>query len=243
MKPYIQISLRTKIETTEWSVGKKLLESLSFDSSLLAPEYISHNADKVTELFEGDSHAEKMWAEKICIRANGSLSELFDNFAWKRQKSVKSKGSISHTMRNLRNQIVPGGVHLNSKFSDKVNWFRLFKSWCEIFSPQLGMLHYFTEPELGPHEVNESFQIGSFNAMLKPDVPNAGWAMFYGNEFAEKVDMERIFHGGFPIERMGDGYLVRVTENIQDVARDFELFAQRRLELKGLFPDGFFLIQ
>ncbi|WZB69753.1 hypothetical protein WJ968_27210 [Achromobacter xylosoxidans] len=103
------------------------------------------------------------------------------------------------------------------------------------------MLHYFTEPELGVHEVNESFQIGSFNAALKPDIPNVGWAMFYGNEFAEKVDAEGIFRAGFPIEKMGDGYLVRVTESIQDVARDFELFAERRIELKGFFPGGFFL--
>ncbi|MFG0233429.1 hypothetical protein [Achromobacter sp. 413638] len=240
-QPYIQISLRTKIETDGWDVGRKLLASLYVDSSFLAPEYVSHNADKVTEPFEGELHAERLWSEKICIRANGTLSELVDNFAWKRKRSVRNTGYVSHTIRNIRNQIVPGGVHLNSKFSEKIEWFQLFKTWCEIFPPQLGMLHYFTEPELGVHEVNESFQIGSFNAALKPDIPNVGWAMFYGNEFAEKVDAEGIFRAGFPIEKMGDGYLVRVTESIQDVARDFELFAERRIELKGFFPSGFFL--
>ncbi len=103
------------------------------------------------------------------------------------------------------------------------------------------MLHYFTAPELQPNMVNDSFQIGSFNAALKPDVPNAGWAMFYGNEFAESVDADRITNAGFPIEKIGDGYLVRVTENIQDIVTDFRMFAHRRTELKSLFPEGFFL--
>lgn len=132
-------------------------------------------------------------------------------------------------------------MHLNSAYSDKIDWYNLFKVWCEIFPPQLGMLHYFTAPELQPNMVNDSFQIGSFNAALKPDVPNAGWAMFYGNEFAESVDADRITNAGFPIEKIGDGYLVRVTENIQDIVTDFRMFAHRRTELKSLFPEGFFL--
>lgn len=147
-----------------------------------------------------------------------------------------------HTFRNIRNKIVPGSARLNSVFSDKIDWYELFKTWSEIFPPQLGMLHYFTEPELGPNEVHNSFQIGSFKAALKPEVPDSGWAMFYGNEFAEKVDADRIANAGFLIEKIGDGYLVRVTNDIQDIAADFQLFAQRRVELKSLFPEGFFLV-
>ncbi len=104
------------------------------------------------------------------------------------------------------------------------------------------MLHYFTEPELGPHELHNSFQIGSFKAALKPEVSNAGWAMFYGNEFAEKVDAERIAKAGFLVENIGEGYLVRVTEDIQDIVRHFPLFAEKRAELKSLFPEEFFLV-
>lgn len=241
MKPYIQIAVRTKMETVGWDVGSQLLESLCLNGGLLAPEYISHNADKITEPFEGKSQAERLWAEKTSIRANGSLSDFFLDFAWKRKKSVKCSGRICHMSRNIRNQIVPADIFLNSIFSDKVDWYQLFKVWCEILPPQLGMLHYFTEPELEPHMVNDNFQIGSFNAALKPDVPNAGWAMFYGDEFAEKFDAERIAKAGFPIEKIGDGYLVRVTEDIQDIVRDFQLFAQKRAELKSLFPEGFFL--
>lgn len=241
MKPYTQISVRTKIETVGWDVGSQLLESLYLNGGLLAPDFVSHNADKITEPFEGKEQVERLWAEKASIRANGSLSDFFLDFAWKRKKSVKCSGRISHMSRNVRSQIVPADVCLTSAFSEKIDWYCLFKVWCEIFPPQLGMLHYFTEPELQPHMANDSFQIGSFNAALRPDVPNAGWAMFYGNEFAEKVDADRIANAGFPIEKIGDGYLVRVTEDIQDVVADFRMFAHRRAELKSLFPEGFFL--
>ncbi len=242
MKSYILISLRTKIETIDWDSGSQLLDSLNLYNGLLAPEFVSHNPDRVTDQLEGLSHAKGLWAEKISIRVNGSPSEYFDSFAWKRKKSVKSTGSVSHTMINARNQVVPGSVCLNSVFSDKIDWYQLFKTWSGIFSPQLGMLHYFTEPELGPHERYKSFQVGSFKAALKPEVPNSGWAMFYGDEFAEKVDLDRIASAGFPIEKVGDGYLVRVTNDIQDIVADFQLFSLRRVELKSLFPEGFFLV-
>ncbi|CAB3744430.1 hypothetical protein [Achromobacter denitrificans] len=241
MKPYIQISIRTNIETVDWDVGSRLLESLYSNEGLLSPEFVSHNVDKVKEPFEGGAQAELFWAEKASIRANGSLSDFFLDFAWRRKRSVKSSGNVIHTFRNIRNKIVPGSARLNSVFSDKIDWYQLFKTWSEIFPPQLGMLHYFTEPELGPHEVHNSFQIGSFKAALKPEVPDSGWAMFYGDEFAEKVDADRIASAGFPIEKIGDGYLVRVTNDIQDIVADFQLFAQRRVELKSLFPEGFFL--
>lgn len=241
MKPYVQISVRSKIETVGWDVGSQLLESLYLSDGLLAPEFVSHNADKINVPFEGKEQAEGLWAEKTSIRANGSLSDFFLDFAWKRKRAIKCSGRISHMSRNFRNQIVPADIFLNSAYSEKVDWYHFFKVWCEIFPPQLGMLHYFTEPELQPHMLNDSFQIGSFNAALRPDVPNAGWAMFYGNEFAEKVDAERIADAGFPIEKIGDGYLVRVTNDIRDVVADFQLFTQRRTELKSLFPEGFFL--
>ena len=88
MKPYIQISVRSKIETVGWDVGSQLLESLYLNDGLLTPEFVSHNADKITEVFEGKEQAERLWAEKASIGANGSLSDFFLDFSWKRKKSV-----------------------------------------------------------------------------------------------------------------------------------------------------------
>lgn len=243
MKPYIQISIKTKSATVGWGVGEKLIDSLSLNGGLLLPEQVSHNADKFTEPFIGKAASEGVWASKAAIRVNGSLSDFYQDFAWRRKKAIKSSGSVVHTSQNVRGQIVPGSARLNSACSEQIDWYALFSLWCEVFPPQLGMLHLFSEPELGSHEKNNSFQIGSFNAALKPDVPNIGWAMFYGDEFAQEVDSDKIAASGFPIEKIGNGYLVRVTNSIQDVASDFSLFSKRRAELKSLFREYFFLIK
>jgi len=242
MKTYIQIAIRTKAETIDWGVGERLIDSLSLSGGLLLPEQISHNADKFTEPFLGKNSCESAWASKASIRTNGALSDFYQDFAWKRKKTIKSSGSVVHTSRNSRGQLVPGSISLKAASSEKADWYLLFKAWCEIFPPQLGMLHLFTSPELKPAEKNGSFQIGSFNSALKPDVPNIGWGMYYGDDFAQEVNADRIAASGFPVERLGNGYLVRVTGNIQDVANDFSFFSRRRAELKSLFRDDLFLI-
>jgi hypothetical protein len=241
MKPYVQIAIRTKSETSGWSVGEALLATLSQDGGLLVPEQVSHNADKFVESFMGVAASEAWWASKAILRVDGVSSDFHQDFAWRRKTTIKSTGSVVHTMRNARGRLVPGSVHFRSAISERVDWYSLFKAWSEVFPPQLGMLHLFSKPELGPDTKNKSFQIGSFRAALNPVVPDMGWAMVYGDEFAEEVDVERIAASGFPIEKLNNGYLVRVTENIQDVASDFLLFSQRRAMLKSLFRKDFFL--
>ncbi|WP_454834558.1 hypothetical protein [Pseudomonas lini] len=243
MKPYIQIAIRTRAETISWGVGEKFIDSLSLGGDLLVPEQVSQNADKFIEPFMGKAASEGVWASKASIRVNGTLSDFYQDFAWRRKKTIKCSGNVVHTARNARGQLVPGAVSFRSACSEKVDWYSLFKAWCGVFPPQLGMLHLFSEPELGSHEKNNSFQIGSFNSALKPDVPNIGWAMFYGDEFAEEVDADRIAASGFPVEKLSNGYLVKVTKNLQEVTSDFPLFSKRRAELKSLFREDFFLIK
>lgn len=239
----MQVSIRTKIDTFEWGVGERFISSLYEGGGVILPEQISHNADKFVDLFAGKAGCESYWAGVGSVRVNGATSPFYEDFAWRRKKVVKSTGYVRHKSTNARAQVVPGAINFRSACSDKVNWYLLFKTWCEIFSPQLGCLHLFAGVELDPKRKNDSFQIGSFNAALKPDVPNIGWAMFYGEEFAKAVDVGRIAEAGFPIEEINGGYLVRVTECIQDVVSDFPFFSMRRAELKALFQEGFFLSQ
>ncbi|PIF91057.1 hypothetical protein CLU86_1956 [Acidovorax sp. 62] len=241
MNSYVELAIRTKTETIDWKNGERLLESLGLNGEWLLPGRISNNVDRFTEPFLGKVSCEKYWASRASVKYNGVSTDFYLDFAWKRSRSLKSMGSVVHTTRNMRGQIVPGSISLSSVYSEKVDWLSLFREWCDIFPPQIGMLHIFTPPELGVHEMNNSFQIGSFNSALKPDVPNIGWGMFYGNEFSDEVHADAISASGFSIEKMGDGYLVRVTSSIQDVVDNFPFFSQRRAELRRVFRDGFFL--
>lgn len=243
MKPYIKISIRTKIETTDWAVGEKFIDSLGLEGGLLIPELISHNADRFRDPFMGKALCRDVWASKVLMRGGGFLLDYFQDFAWKRRRFITSKGRVAHTKKDIKDQLVPGSISFYAAFTDKVDWHGLFKTWCEIFPPQLGMLHVFAGPELAPSAKYDSFQIGSFNALLKPEVPNIGWAMVYGDEFAQEVNVRRIVEAGFVIENIGNGYLVRVTDSINDVVDDFWQFSRRRAELKKLFRDGFFLAE
>jgi len=243
MKSYIQISIRTKIDTSEVTLGERLIGSLLECGDYLAPEQVSHNADRITEPFSvaAQDAFQEMWASVASLRANGSLFDFYQDFAWRRKRAVKSSGTVSHTLINARGQLVPGNISFRAQWSRRVDWYSLFKSWCGIFPPQLAMLHLFDGPELSPERKNNSFQIGSFNSALHPDIPGIAWAMFYGNEFADEVDLRSLVNAGFQVDGMGGGHLVRVTEDIGDVSRNFGAFFARRAQLRKLFREGFFL--
>jgi len=84
--------------------------------------------------------------------------------------------------------------------------------WSEIFPLQLGLLHYYRETK--PHFIppnakfeEDDIRLGTY---IDPIPSDAGWAMYYGDEFAEKVNVAKISAAGFPIEKIGNGYLVRM---------------------------------
>lgn len=97
MKPYIQIAIRTKLETNNWALGEKIIESLERRDGRLVPEQVSHNADRFADSYPGKFSCQDWWASKAMLRVGGVLSEFDQDFAWKRKTSIKSVGRISHT--------------------------------------------------------------------------------------------------------------------------------------------------
>ena len=246
-KPCIDIRIRTRAETSDWAYGKQFLQSLYRWGDLLVPDRMSHNPDNFSneeaEPFTGVDEAEKKWALDISRSYDGVFLKLHQWFAWRRRKNLKYLGWITHKQMNVKGDLLPGSIKFTSGYSEKVDWLSLFREWCEIFPLQLGLLHYYKETK--PHFIppNAKFEEPDirFNALINPDIDDAGWAMYYGDEFAEKVDAAKISAADFPIEKIGNGYLVRITENIEDV-NDFAAFTKRREEHRKLFPKGFFVV-
>ena len=262
MKPKLHIAIRTCEETVSWEFGRRFLGVLMDAGDPLRPQRIATFAEtnfrnKKTEFIDVDG-CEPFWAQTASYRMNDTPHEYIGNFLWRRRKTVKSDGSFSHTTRNMYLNLLPGRVNLDGAWHKAVGWGKLFRDWCVVMPPQIGMLHVVTAPERFELEIRDvteqteeeerfiggwqDFRFGSFGALLKPEIPNIGWAMFYGGQFAGEVDEDAISGAGFPIERIGDGYLVQVTESIHDVVDDFALFSRRRAELKSLFRDGLFTI-
>ena len=78
---------------------------------------------------------------------------------------------------------------------------------------------------------------------MESSVPNLGWANFFGDEFAQLVDVARLQAQGCATERIGDGYLLTVTDSLFDVHDDFAKFSARRALLKQQFAGDFFQIR
>ena len=153
---------------------------------------------------------------------------------------MKSSGYVTHTKRNVKSQIVPGEISFTSDYTSKVDFYELFKSWCCIFPPQVGMLHFFVEEELNDLGEYNNFRLGSFGSSLNPKIFGIGWVMYYGPDFCGNIDIGKLEEAGFFVEEVGEGIIVRVTKNIEDVNDDFPIFSMRREEMKKYFPKNFF---
>jgi hypothetical protein len=168
---------------------------------------------------------------------------LQNDFAWKRRKRIACLGYVYHGFVNLRREVIPGLLNLRADPHPEVDWLALFKQWCEICPPQLAMLHHFTPTELADRQLGAAyFQAGSLGKSDNPRFHNAAWAMYFGEGMAQHVDTPALQAAGFLVESMPHGYLVRITPDLADVARDYAAFAERRAELKQHFPPGFFLM-
>jgi hypothetical protein len=241
-KPYIVMAIRTHQDTSSWSVGRQLLDAQIAAHPLLMPHYVSNDADNCREPLTDGAKAEQLWNAQHPVAGHGNDVVLRQNdFAWKRRKRIACLGYVYHGFVNLRGHRIPTSLNLTADPHPEVDWLALFKQWCGICPPQLAMLHHFTPTEQADRQLGAVFfQAGGLGKPDNPQFRNAAWAMYFGEGMAQHVDAPALQAAGFLVEPMPHGYLVRVTPDLADVARDYAAFAERRAELKQHFAPGFF---
>lgn len=238
----LRISVKTNFDTANWIVGSQVLSVFSERGSKLIPESLFQWESKISN-FESVPACEKYWAQMATMQVQGSKMEFPIGLRWKRKKVAKYDAEISHTHKNMKGEQIDGSLIVQAEFNSKVDWLSVFREACLAMRANYALLHVFHESETVNVRSGTSESYFLSGVLHRGMIPNIGWSVFYGEEFAGSVDVDRIASAGFPIEKIGSGYLVRVTENIQDVVNDFPLFSRRRAELKALFREGFFLIQ
>lgn len=273
MGSLMQNKLVAKIQTLNdihsWDIGGSLLQSV-FKVEKLKPQRVAtfgevtakHGFD-VETLGDCQYH----WASKTTMRLDGSPREFFQSFHWRRSKVAKSQGMVTFPSTNLKGTRLSGGLFFESQFKKEIDWRSIFSTWCSVLTPYGAILHPaidLEQPVRNRRDVREytlddeisqnawslfstgtfhcEFRAGEVNSLVA-GLTNLGWASFLGGEHAHEVDEAAISAAGFPVQRIGDGYLVQVTDDINDVTNDFTLFSKRRAELKSLFRDGLFLIK
>jgi hypothetical protein len=244
LKKNISFNILCSIDTKPWSVGYRVLSAFVQNGERFVPEYLLSLGSKQGDFVDVAS-CERLWAYDARVTGLGDPYLMTIGMDWKRMQSAQYAARFSHSDIHNPNKIRHGSLTLETRFNPKTDWLPLFRDCCNSMQATIGMVHAMVEGDnLVDTQIGtkaSSFYAGSFgrrNGAIA--IPNIGWAMFYGKRFAADVDAERIAAAGFPIEAIGGGHLIRVTESMNDVVNDFASFSKRRAELKALFrPDMF----
>lgn len=257
----------TTNDLSDWSVGKEILSNV-FNEPKLTPQRIAtfgevtgkHGID-VADL----SDCQKYWANIGTSTFNGVSDSFLLDFHWKRKGTIKSQGSV--VFPHIRgNTSTASRISFDSKFRKDVDWLTLFQTWVEVTSPITAVFHPFIGEDR-PAKINKNlleysfkedileeawsrfltgevytkFRAGELNSLVS-GLTNLGWATYLGGEFAQEVDEQVILSAGFKLTKIGAGYMIQVTETLNDIVGEYSRFSAERSRLKTLFRPGLFLI-
>ena len=245
-KPKLLISIHTTMETTPRAFGRRFMELLLQRDRRLTPEGLSTTERYKDPFVDLDNFVDHWWAMPDNLYVDGRLSaELVSGPAWIRRSSLVSRGMVSHGFINQKNVRIQSRLWFESHWAADIDFFGLFCDWIALSKPSIGMLHLFTDAESRTLVDADAswFRSGSFGGPAKPGLPNIGWAMAYGREYAAEVDVSGIRAAGFLVDEIGDALIVRVTERMSDLAENFAQFSCRRAELKSRFRPELFWIK
>lgn len=246
VKPTVLISIDTRAETETIDFGRAFIQSLCDQDERLVPELLSTSENYKDPFIGVDDFLTNWWATPVKTTVDGqSRPDSFDGPFWKRKSALASRGMVIHGITDLKYYKHDSSLWFECRWAKNVDFSNLFRAWVELSQSKIGMLHVFTAAEnyWKEYSADSSFRVGSFGGPAKPGIPNIGWSMAFGKDYAHEVDVERIKAANFLVDQIGDVLIVRVTENFSDVIDDFEYFSTRRSELKSLFRSDLFRIK
>lgn len=134
----------------------------------------------------------------------------------------------------------------------KVDWYEILRRLCLRFKPIYATLHIveaieqdssaYTEEERGSFGFNDHVVGLPYVSLKGKGLANISWANYFGPDLKGDVRQADIRDAKFLVEEIGDGVMLRVTDNLLDVADDFDEFSRRRNQLRTFFRDGMFRI-
>jgi hypothetical protein len=241
MKNYLKITICSKKATSSIEFGRLFLSAFIDSDIRLTPEYLDTMRDRsVNRPFINIDHSIEKWSPKSKLQVPGTYQEFYDKAKWTRKSTPSYQCyMLAHTIRNNFNKIVPSYFSFKAKWDDSVDWSVFFQRLCTVADAQAAMMHRFTPIELG--NSNSRFKDLGIHTALNPKFPDISWAMMFGDDFVYAVNVDKLTAAGFPVEAVGSGYLVRVTDSILDISQRYEYFCERREILRSLLPIEIFV--
>ena len=238
--PTVLISIEALTDVSSVEVGRKFMKTLCEVDPRLQPEQVAFSEEYKDPFISIDDFAENWW------RSGGAMT-LGDRYVgeavfgpfWRRKSGLTNRGFVKHADLRDPRYLIPSTVWFQSRWNKIVDFERLFEGWVKLTSPDIGMLHLFTEPEQGRRDSNyKDFQLGYFG---RPEegVPNLGWAMVFGERYDGMYDKSGIVSAGYSVSELGNATIIRVTDKLGDVFENFDNFSLRRANLRSYFRPDF----
>ncbi|WP_343642562.1 hypothetical protein [Roseateles sp.] len=249
-KPYVLMSIIPSGRTNTWNEGGELLRALVNADARLMPEKVG-NHEPLNIPVHSVEDCEPYWA--VRDRPKGTILENnAANFLWKRARSIKSTGYVKHRHCNIHGEERPGWIIFKSDVDKKINWYEIFRYLCLAFEPVYATLHIvaiieqnssaYTEEEKSSFGFNDHVMGLPYVALKGRGLANISWANYFGPDLKGEVRQPEIRDAKFLVEEIGDGVMLRVTDNLLDVADDFDEFSRRRNKLRTFFREGTFRV-
>lgn len=267
MTSKLTIGIETSLDLGEWDVGEKFLSPL-FSTEKLSPQRISsfgevsskHGID-INNIYDCRS----CWGLEAKTRVQGVERRFRQGINWKRTRTIKSSGSVRFAGLDIQNIPYEGNILFEAEYRKTVDWLSLFLKWCDIARPDSALMHIMgvKNPKLGNDvkaDVEKSeveikalsrfklgklyceFTAGELNSRVC-GMTDLGWASFFGGKFAHEVNVNKIRASGFLVREVGGGFMIMITDDIDDVFQKNKLFFERKKILKSLFDVNLFLLK
>lgn len=233
--PYIQISLRTKLNMRDMRFGRKIAEILWKAEPSFQPTEIGLNFENENPCRTIDDILNK-WCVLYSQTHDGIDYAFPKRIHWKNSINPKFQGSFSHKFTATSGTEVSGGMMVTFSFIETVNWKTMFLSLCALMKPQLAMMHLFTYENCPPNKRDNRFQTGHFSGLSDPQIPGLGWMFAAGDEYYTKIagfDLE-----GVDVSRknFGSYCTLEIAKNADEIINESGHFEGRKERLLKVFP-------
>ena len=244
MNNYVVINIKIRRETHLRAFGHSLLTMMRDFEPSLTPDFLDSGEDgRNTTPFGDLESALERWGLPKYLDMRGGEPWCYHGARWKRAREPRYKCYFFHGMLDRYYKLTPSSLTLTAKWNAEVDWKELFGRLCSLSDAQAGLIHHFTPQELPTARLG--FADGSIfpishSRLCDLSFTDISWAMTFGAEFLDRVDIAAIAAAGFPTKPAGTGYIVQVTDSLLDVSKRFGHFCERREALRALLPDSIF---
>jgi hypothetical protein len=225
----LQFTLATMLDYSDWKYGSRFFQAVNLCDPRLMPSCLRSHKRRTKVAAVED--ARPSWG---ALSQELNVPETID---WEHQGELTSFGSVAFRYARDDSSVVPGRILVGAAFDPRSQWLGFFRECCVTLEVDAAILHLLSEEEGGE---GSRFYCPIGGRAMDGYLPNIGWATYFGKKFVDETNWQTLKGHGFHVEKLGDGYLVLLSEDIADCLGKFSMISHRRAELKRHFRASLF---